>query len=274
MKEFIKLFEDETISTIETLVGEAPTLNLVEEQELSIISNIIPPMILVKIDIYGDFEEKAMIVLPIGISTLLSDLMMGEESNDRENITDDDLDTSKEVIKNIFGSINNFLYTQKDIPNIKFSISSIEHIEDDKISLDMFNKMFIYDFELNKVKSSFMLLLNEELENILEPKVEENNTGLKMDYKKEENYINKAINNNYKNIKNINLEVTLRIGSIEMYLKDIQKLDLGNIIELNQLANAPLEVLVENEIIALGEIVVIDGNFGVQITELISKEKE
>ena len=44
MSDFIKLFEDETKATIEALIGEGPSLSLNEEQELSIISNIIPPI--------------------------------------------------------------------------------------------------------------------------------------------------------------------------------------------------------------------------------------
>ena len=83
MSEFIKLFENETVGTIEALIGEAPSLELKEEQELSIISNIIPPIVLVKISISGDTEAKAMIALPPNLAASLSDLMMGEELRDR-----------------------------------------------------------------------------------------------------------------------------------------------------------------------------------------------
>ena len=63
MSDFMRLFEDETIGTIEALIGAAPSLKLKEEQELSIISNIVPPIVLVKIKVSGDVESNAMVAL-------------------------------------------------------------------------------------------------------------------------------------------------------------------------------------------------------------------
>jgi flagellar motor switch protein FliN/FliY len=45
-------------------------------------------------------------------------------------------------------------------------------------------------------------------------------------------------------------------------------MDIGSVIELDQLANEPLDVLVGEKIIAKGEVVIVDGNFGVQIVEI------
>ena len=52
--------------------------------------------------------------------------MMGEEVSDREDVSDDDLDASKEIISNIFGAIGNTLSAQKEMPVLSFSIDSIE----------------------------------------------------------------------------------------------------------------------------------------------------
>jgi flagellar motor switch protein FliN/FliY len=48
-------------------------------------------------------------------------------------------------------------------------------------------------------------------------------------------------------------------------------MDIGSVIELNQLANDPLDILVDDYVIAQGEVVIVDGNFGVQITSIGSK---
>jgi len=45
-------------------------------------------------------------------------------------------------------------------------------------------------------------------------------------------------------------------------------MDIGSVVELDQLANAPLDILVGDKVIAKGEVVIVDGNFGVQITEI------
>jgi len=74
-------------------------------------------------------------------------------------------------------------------------------------------------------------------------------------------------------LNDIELDVTLRVGSCKMTFEEISKLDVNSIIELNKSNNEPLEILVENKVIAIGEIVVVDGNYGVQITKVFSNEK-
>ena len=78
--------------------------------------------------------------------------------------------------------------------------------------------------------------------------------------------------NNISLIMDVKLPVRVRIGKKKMLLKDVLNMDIGSVIELNQLANDPLEILVDNHVIALGEVVIVDGNFGVQITSIGSKK--
>lgn len=59
-----------------------------------------------------------------------------------------------------------------------------------------------------------------------------------------------------------------------MLLKDVLTMDIGSVVELNQLANDPLEILIGDKRIAYGEVVIVDGNFGVQITEIGSKKRK
>ncbi len=58
-----------------------------------------------------------------------------------------------------------------------------------------------------------------------------------------------------------------------MLLKDVLNMDIGSVIELDQLANEPLDILVGDKVIAKGEVVIVDGNFGVQIVK-IGTQKE
>ncbi len=74
--------------------------------------------------------------------------------------------------------------------------------------------------------------------------------------------------------KNLNLLLDIRMGLIvelgraEMQLKDILKLTKGSIIELDRLSGEPVDLFVNNKLIARGEVVVIDDNFGLRITQL------
>ena len=279
MSAFIKLFEDETIGTIEALVGMAPTLELKEEQELSIISNIIPPVVLVKIKVSGDVDSNAMVALPSNLSASLSDMMMGEEASDREDVSDDDLDATKEIISNIFGAIGNTLSGQKDIPVLSFNIDDIEFIEsDNEVSLESFSKMFVYNFSMEGLSSILSFIIDEKLDNALfgssESEVSESN---EFDNSFSNDGSNIQLNNdemsNISLIMDVKLPVKVRIGKKKMLLKDVLNMDIGSVIELNQLANDPLEILVDNNVIAQGEVVIVDGNFGVQITTIGTKRE-
>ena len=74
-------------------------------------------------------------------------------------------------------------------------------------------------------------------------------------------------------IKDVKLPMRVRIGSKRMLLKDVLAMDIGSVVELDQLANDPLEVLVDDKVVAYGEVVIVDGNFGVQITHIGSKRE-
>ncbi len=70
----------------------------------------------------------------------------------------------------------------------------------------------------------------------------------------------------------VNMDVTVELGQTKMRLEEILELNRGSIIELRKLAGEPLDVRVNNKLIAKGEVVVIDENFGVRIIEIISPE--
>jgi len=273
MSEFIKLFEEETISTIEALLGEAPNLSLKEEQELTILSNIIPPVILLHVLVSGDIDGKIIIGALPTLVTAMSDMMMGEEASDREDVSDDDLDAVKEIVSNIFGAIGSSLSAQKELPILSFNIDSVElKGEDDEISLDKYAKMYTYDFKLEGLKSIFMFVLDENIINALSGKKksgsEESSENGSSDAEcSPEKMGNIAL------IMDVKLPVRVRIGEKKMLLKDVLNMDIGSVVELNQLANDPLEILIDNHVIAHGEVVIVDGNFGVQITAIGTKRE-
>ncbi len=281
MNNFMKLFEDETVSTIEALVGQAPTIDLKEEQTLSIISNIVPPIVIAKLSVSGDVDASAMVALTPNLVTALSDMMMGEEGSDREDVNEDDLDAAKEILSNIFGAVSNSLSAQKEIPVLSFNIESIELVEDgEEVSLEDFSVMFVYKFHIDTVNSLFMFILDEKFQNRLKgdsvetslesvvPTVESGNCEFREEIK-----LNSEEMNNISLIMDVKLPVRVRIGKKKMLLKDVLNMDIGSVIELNQLANDPLEILVDNHVIAEGEVVIVDGNFGVQITTIGTKRE-
>ena len=70
----------------------------------------------------------------------------------------------------------------------------------------------------------------------------------------------------------VDLPVSISFGKTQLPMKDVLKLTTGSIVELNCGANEPVEVLVNHCPIARGEVVVVDGNYGVRIQQIISRQ--
>jgi flagellar motor switch protein FliN/FliY len=71
----------------------------------------------------------------------------------------------------------------------------------------------------------------------------------------------------------VELPVSVSFGRAQLPLKDVIKLTTGSIIELNRSVSEPVEVIVNNCVIARGEVVVVEGNFGVRIRQVISRQE-
>ncbi|MFD2371305.1 flagellar motor switch phosphatase FliY [Brevibacillus sp. GCM10020057] len=69
----------------------------------------------------------------------------------------------------------------------------------------------------------------------------------------------------------IPLQVTVELGRTKKLIKEILDLSAGSIIQLDKLAGEHVDILVNNKLIAKGEVVVIDENFGVRVTDIISQ---
>ncbi len=73
-------------------------------------------------------------------------------------------------------------------------------------------------------------------------------------------------------LMDVKLPVAIELGHTEMTIRDILNLSAGSVVELNKLAGEPVDLLVNNKTVARGEVVVVDENFGLRVTSLISPE--
>ena len=71
-------------------------------------------------------------------------------------------------------------------------------------------------------------------------------------------------------ILDIPLTVTVELGRSKMLINDLLQLGQGSVIELTKLKGEPLEVLVNQKLVARGEVVVVNERFGVRLTEIVS----
>lgn len=77
-------------------------------------------------------------------------------------------------------------------------------------------------------------------------------------------------NKNIEFVLDIPLQVTVQIGSTRMLIRELLQLGQGSVIELNKLAGEPMEVLVNNKLVARGEVVVVNEKFGIRLTDVVS----
>jgi flagellar motor switch protein FliN/FliY len=68
----------------------------------------------------------------------------------------------------------------------------------------------------------------------------------------------------------IPMSVTVYVGSTKMAIRDLLQLAQGSVIELDKLAGEPMEVMVNNKLVARGEVVVVNEKFGIRLTDVVS----
>ena len=112
------------------------------------------------------------------------------------------------------------------------------------------------------------LISDEEAKMLLNDKVESEVDGddeLALD-------VSEVNRNNIQRILDLKLELSVVIGRTKMTLRDILNLHKGSLIELDTLADQDVEILIDNKVLAYGKVVVVDLNFGVKITSIVSEE--
>lgn len=71
-------------------------------------------------------------------------------------------------------------------------------------------------------------------------------------------------------ILDIPMSVAVYVGSTKMAIRDLLQLSQGSVIELDKLAGEPMEVTVNNKLVARGEVVVVNEKFGIRLTDVVS----
>ncbi len=277
MVEIVKLFTDlfvrEGGNAVEGLLGVKPEVSYLDLVALDG-ENIEPPYILGRATCSAEGMRgiaSAATIVPAPLATTLSSMMVGEEGAPREEITADDVDAVKEIVNNITSAVNLGLEADSVLPAMNFEVVSAELVTQ-KQDLSQFVRAWYYNFSINGVDSHIINLASVEFTDFFQDKFSKKAEEEKKPQSTTPSIPQEELGN-IAMLLDVKLNVHVRIGQKRMLLKDVIAMDIGSVIELNQLANEPLEVLVDDKVIAHGEVVIVDGNFGVQITEIGSKKE-
>jgi flagellar motor switch protein FliN/FliY len=73
---------------------------------------------------------------------------------------------------------------------------------------------------------------------------------------------------NLKLVMDVELNVSLRFGQRQLPLRDVLALSSGSVVELDRMVDEPVELFLDGKLIARGEAVIVDGNYGLRVTEI------
>ncbi|MGF7440888.1 flagellar motor switch protein FliY [Campylobacter concisus] len=275
MNDFFNIFSNELKATIEGLTGRAPEVGERNEFDAPTQNGIKPPVVMANVSLSGDINAKTEIVCTPVLISAISEWMMGEEEiSKNENLGSDELDAAKEIFSNLFSAFSTSLGAQKGMPKINFEVINVNFLdENSSLDFSVYEKLSLFNVKIEDLSEHIGFACDHSLMKFFEPTKTEAPAApastphvAKGDFSAEEM-------RNIGLIMDVRLPIRVRIGSKRMLLKDVLTMDIGSVIELNQLANDPLEILIGDKVIALGEVVIIDGNFGIQITQIGSKRE-
>ncbi len=73
-------------------------------------------------------------------------------------------------------------------------------------------------------------------------------------------------------VLDVKVKVTVQLGSCQLSMREVLELAPGAVVQLNQHASDPVGLYVNDKLVAYGEVVVVEDNFGIKITELVGSE--
>ena len=269
MGAFIDLLQQEIVTTIEALTGSVPQI---AHESLDDTAALMAPFALLDIHVEGDLSGTIRMSITPPIATRIADIMQGGEGKAKAQISAEDLGTMQKMIETLFSSFSATLTSQKNMSKLIFTPKTIQTIEAiHEEDFEAFDKLFIYTILLDTTQGIVSLAFTSGLLSLI---ADEKGISLKNvqanagTAKKSAPFAHHDELGNIDLIKDVKLPVRVRIGSKKMLLKDVLSMDIGSVIELDQLANDPLEILVGDKVIATGDVVIVDGNFGIQIGEI------
>ena len=273
------VFKNELSNTLEQLLGKKAKIS--ETKKLDDIfesSSFIEAD--VKFDIKG-LSSAIVFYIPTISATKFEYLMLGGMGDLKEDIDDETTDAVNEIVSNICGSFCTASNAQgmPDIVGMKSEIKGTKKVEKSALSgkeIYLFNISLEEDatpilISFEKTFSPFFSLItgvNDE-----KPVVSTPTAPVAPTITQTQSIV--GVPNPSKNLEllyNVRLKLSVRLGTKIVLLKAILRWDVGEIIELEQMVNEPLEILINGVKIGEGEAVIVEGKFGLKIKKIINED--
>lgn len=270
------------------------------------------PRVVANIEFKEGLKGDNFLMVDIGDAAIIADLMMGGDgSSANEKLTELELSAVAEAMNQMIGSASTSMATMlnrtidifppdvsiwenEDSVNhpIKDSVGNVCKIAFDLTVEGLIQSEIMQIYTMEMVEKIADIMMGDEEEEIIEEEMEEE---IEEKYQAEpvrkeeirESVIvqrpvfqdldpeagKKKSPRNLDLIMDVPLEFSVVLGKSKKTIQEVLSFNNGSVIELNKLADEPLEIYVNGKLIAEGEVVIINENFGVRITNILSKEQ-
>ncbi len=279
------ILKNELCNTLEQLLSKSASIDSISQLDSSSLESGQCIEVNIKLD-FSAGSSSCSFIIPTISATKFEYFMLGGMGDLKEHIDDEIADAVNEIISNICGSFATSVNAQNfpDVGTLKSEISNASIIELKNISskTNIFELNLLMDNEKLPIIINFDDLILPFVSSIAGTKVDDIslsqnspvesvssvNEKIKNDELSVRSLLSENSAHNLQLLFNIKLKLSVRLGTKNFLLKDILRWDVGEIIELDQMVNEPLEILVNGIKIGEGEAVIVEGKFGLKVKNI------
>ncbi|CAM3573222.1 FliM/FliN family flagellar motor switch protein [Arcobacter aquimarinus] len=277
------ILKEELSNTLEQLLSKNSQVDSITKLEVENFDSTQLIECIVKFDFKG-ISSQIIFYVPTLSATRFEYLMLGGMGDLKEHIDDEITDAVNEIISNICGSFCTSVNAQglSDIGSIKSEVKSSSIVEGTALNSKTNAFEFVISLDSEKLPlviyfdqliSPFFFSItgsNAPSSNEVEAKIVPSVQATPSSNNSSSTSIQTP--RNLELLYNVKLKLSVRLGTKVVLLKDILRWDVGEIIELEQMVNEPLEILVNGVRIGEGEAVIVEGKFGLKIKKIGSED--
>jgi flagellar motor switch protein FliN/FliY len=275
------IIQNELINTFDSLLSLESSITSVKKLIKEDIDDLNHIEIKSKIS-FNDTQSELIFYLPNSISTKFEYFMLGAMGDVKQSIDDETVDAVKEIISTVGGGLSTTINAQgfDDISKFSFALESASSTEpsivDTSADIYTFNVRLSEDDEFPlfiKFDDKLLVFIDTITSGNKIEATEDNDSNvqnLQVDAKLDSllSILGENSDENLKLLFDVKLKFSVRLGTKTFLLKDIVNWDVGQIIELEQMVNEPLDILINNIKVGVGEAVIVEGKFGIKVKYL------
>jgi flagellar motor switch protein FliN/FliY len=297
IRPIIKMICDQGSSVISTVISKNTDIKIhsLQEDTETLLTNKVNDALYTKISFENDLKGELFIILTKKQVAMLADLMMmGDGSAEFE---DDHKDALSELINQIMGSVNATISQDMEM-NLSISQAETHEFSISSSPFEFKNSVISeVDLKIDGIDDdNFFIIADEEFVSSYTGKQRKNDNNDQDELPPESSItpisggesnedftqfgndsggglFDSTGNRALDMLMDVSLDLTIELGRTELSIRRILEMGPGAIVEMDRFAGEPVDLLINNKVVARGEVVVVDENFGIRVVSLVTPEE-